>query len=121
MSRRPPSGRRSFVERPFVARMSPGAEVLTVSGILDELSIADFREALRTALETSEGSLTVDLSDVDFLPSLAIGVLVGAWKSGADVILVAREGCVAARVLKLTGLPHTHRPMSKAAAEPERA
>ena len=48
----------------------------------------------------------VDLSDVDFMPSMAIGVLVGALKrSEGRIQLVAAEQTIARQLLKICGLP----------------
>lgn len=101
-----PLKRRAFVERDFATRLSDDSRILFISGIVDELSICDFRRALRSALDAGAGTLTVDLSDVDFLPSIALGVLAGAHKAHEDFVILAREGCIAARVLRLAGLPY---------------
>jgi anti-anti-sigma factor len=96
-----------MVEDPFRTSVSADGRVLSVFGVLDELSVDDFRTALHQALSDSPEALTVDLSNVCFLPSLAIGVLVGALKTGAPIQLVASDGCIAARVLGITGLPYS--------------
>ena len=87
--------------------------VLTVSGAVDEEST----EALRQAIEESSGvssehpraDLEVDLSGVTFLPSVAIGVLVRAEQAfsadGANLVLAAKSGSLAHRVLTVSAMP----------------
>jgi hypothetical protein len=97
----------SSVETSFVTSLSADRRVLSVAGVLDELSVDDFRSALRDAIDSSEGTLEVDLSQVDFLPMLAMGILVGAMQRCPSVRIVAADGCLAARLLGLTGLPYS--------------
>jgi len=75
----------------FGAALQPDGTLL-LSGSVDELSVDDFREHLRQCLEASS-TPGVDVSDVDFLPSLAVGVLVGALQHDPPVLTaVARKG-----------------------------
>lgn len=96
-------------ERPFAVTTSPG--VLTVSGSVDEYAVIALRNALREQSEDYTRSLTVELSDADYLPSVAVSVLVTAIRSadqnGAKVSLVARTGSIAQRVLLVCALPYT--------------
>ena len=93
-------------ERPFSAVTGPDGRTLAVSGVIDELAVDDFRHALHRCMNGSGYAVVVDLSDVDFLPSMAIGVLVGAMKDDrGSVTALARRGCFAARVLGLCGIP----------------
>jgi anti-anti-sigma regulatory factor len=95
-------------ERPFGAALQPDGTLL-VSGSVDELSVDDFRAHLRQCLEAS-ATPCVDLSDVDFLPSLAVGVLVGALQHDPpELTVVARKGCIAAKVLNVCGIEFTSR------------
>ncbi len=97
-------------ERPFSAVTGPDGRTLAVSGAVDELALDDFRRALHLCMNGSSDAVVVDLSDVDFLPCMAIGVLVGAIKHDWDsVTVVARDGCFAARVLALCGIPFKNR------------
>ena len=81
--------------------------VLTVRGDIDLASAADFERSLRTALEGSPSSVTVDLAALTFIDSSGLRVLVSVSKEaqsrGATLGLrnVPRH---AQRVLDITGL-----------------
>lgn len=94
------------MEPSFATRSAGSWTVLAVSGELD-LSTAD---ALRAALD--EGSkassrIAVDLTEVSFLDSSSLGVLVAAMKRAkernGDLALVGVQGSPA-KVIALTGL-----------------
>lgn len=89
---------------------SPG--VLTVSGSVDEYAVLALRNALREHTDDYRTSLAVDLSDADYLPSVAVSVLVTAMRSaeenGASLTLVAKDGTIAQRVLLVCALPYRH-------------
>lgn len=95
-------------ERPFSALASPG--LLTVSGSVDEYAVIALRNALREQTQEYTTSLSVDLTDADYLPSVAVSVLVAAMRStdqnGADLSLVAAHGTIAQRVLMVCALPY---------------
>lgn len=92
-------------ERPFRADYSADDHSLTVSGSVDEMAADGLRSVVLAGIQLApDRELIIDLTDVDFLPSLALGVLVGARKRGHRVRLHADEGTVAFRVLTLTGL-----------------
>lgn len=95
-------------ERPFSATFSPG--LLTVSGSVDEYAVIALRNALRERTEEHTTSLAVDLSDADYLPSVAVSVLVAAIRAceqnGAELSLVAAAGTIAQRVLLVCALPY---------------
>ena len=71
-----------------------------------------FREALEKHSEGFTRDLVVDLDDVDFLPSLGVGVLAVALRTaeerGSRLELVAAKGTIAEQVLHICGLPHRH-------------
>ncbi len=96
-------------ERPFTATSSPG--LLIVSGSVDEYAVIALRNALREQTEDYTTSLTVDLTDADYLPSVAVSVLVSAMRTaeqnGVAVSLVAAAGTIAQRVLMVCALPYT--------------
>ena len=96
-------------ERPFTATSSPG--LLTVSGSVDEYAVIALRNALREQTADYTRSLTVDLTDADYLPSVAVSVLVAAMRSaeqnGTSVSLVAAAGTIAQRVLMVCALPYS--------------
>jgi anti-anti-sigma factor len=94
-------------ERPFQAVLMRDQRVLALSGVVDELSLPDLRDALREATDGYTSEVTVDLSDVDFLPSLALGVIIGVMKEAPGrVTLAVQKGSIARRVLEVSGLPH---------------
>ncbi len=96
-------------ERPFSTVVGPDGRTLAVSGSVDELAVDDFSRALQQCVNGSSDAVVVDLSDVDFLPSMGIAVLVRAMKpDGGSVTIVARRGCFAARVLTLCCIPFEH-------------
>ncbi|MDH4111502.1 MAG: STAS domain-containing protein [Actinomycetota bacterium] len=82
----------------------------TVVGISGELDLST-TEALRAALEQGLGDgtprLAVDLTDVTFMDSTSLGVLVGCLKQanerGGEMRLVGVQGSPA-KVIALTGL-----------------
>jgi anti-anti-sigma factor len=85
---------------------------LLVSGQVDEVSAPAFRDALDEHSEGFSRDLVVDVSDVDFLPSLGVAVLAVALRTarerGSVVELVATKGTIAEHVLEICGLPHRH-------------
>lgn len=102
-------------ERPFSSSYDAATSTLAVVGAIDVDHEPDFDAALVDAVKRAAdrgGPATVDLSEVDFFPSSALGVLVDATRratgpeAGRSYVLVARPGTVAARVLDLCGLPH---------------
>ena len=106
---RPLASLRPVIRRPFSHELSDDAQTLTLHGEVDEEAAVRLRELLRT-LGTGVGDeLTIELSDVDFLPSVAIGVLASARKiMGRDDVstrFVAARGTVAQRILTICGLP----------------
>lgn len=98
-------------ERPLEMTLEPESATLRVSGTVDELSAPPLRQALQKHSEDYTRDLVVDLDDVDFLPSLGVGVLAVAMRHaeehGVAIRLRATEGTIAQRVLHICGLPHT--------------
>jgi anti-anti-sigma factor len=84
--------------------------VLVAHGDLDEAGTFELRSVLAQATDQLTTGLTIDLSDVDFLPSSAIGVLAkaqtGARRNGATITFVAVDGSVSQRVLTVCGLDY---------------
>lgn len=95
-------------ERPFAATSNPG--LLTVSGSVDEYAVIALRNALREQTEDHTRSLSVDLTDADYLPSVAVSVLVAAMRAceqnDVSLSLVAAPGTIAQRVLMVCALPY---------------
>ena len=98
---------------PFTTSKCGDGRTLAVSGCIDELAVDDFRRALHDHVVGSADAV-IDLSDVDYLPSMAIGALVGALKHKRNqVTLVAREGSRSAKLLRICGLPFEYEAMSE--------
>lgn len=98
-------------EMPFDTLFLVESSTLVVLGCIDELHIEAFREAIRAASLDHGRDLVVDVSEVEFMPSVAVGVLVGAAKkcaaSGTALQVQARKGTIARRVLDICGLAVT--------------
>jgi anti-anti-sigma factor len=96
-----------MLDRTFQADFSDGT--LRVRGEVDDYGIIHLRNLLAEHGTTPGGHLVVDLSDVAYLPSVAVGVLTralgAARKADTEIVLVARRGCIAQRVLMVCALP----------------
>jgi anti-anti-sigma factor len=95
-------------ETPFDTLFFAESSTLVVLGCIDELHVDAFRERLRAATGDYHRDLVIDLSEAEFIPSVAVGVMVGATKAcranGATLRLDARSGTIARRVLDICGL-----------------
>ena len=100
-------------ERPLSLSFDSDARTLFVGGFIDELSGGALRDALRKYSGDYSERLLVDLSDVDFLPSLGVGVLAVAIRTAADnnvaLELATTDGTVSQQVLNICGLPYLSR------------
>jgi anti-anti-sigma factor len=96
--------------RPFHYALDEEHGVLVLHGELDEPASTELRETITKATKELTSGLAVDLADVSFLPSPAIGVLATAKEDarshGATITFVAPEGSVAARLLTICALDH---------------
>lgn len=96
---------------PLLLSFDAVSSTLFVGGSVDEMSADTLRSALNRCLGETASTLTVDLTNVSFLTSVGIGVLAAAVHRGADlgatVVVVAKAGSIAERVLAICGLPHT--------------
>ncbi|MER6988429.1 STAS domain-containing protein [Saccharopolyspora hirsuta] len=88
-------------------RLPGDVALITVSGEIDVYTSPALRERLTDAVHDGARRLIVDLSQVDFLDSTALGALVGGLKrmraADGDLVLV----CTAERLIKIfriTGL-----------------
>lgn len=97
-------------ERAFSYETSPETGRLVLHGDLDEGTTLQFRTLLGELSDGLTQDLTVELTDLDLLPSSAIGVIANAQdtarKRGAALSLVAADGTIAARVLTICGLAY---------------
>jgi anti-anti-sigma factor len=84
--------------------------VLTLHGELDEVASVELRELLKKVTDEFSTDLAIDLEDVTFMPSAAIGVLASSREkarlNGATVRFVAPAGTIAARLLTICGLDY---------------
>ncbi len=89
------------------------------------LTAAMFEAAIATELDKHPAALIVDLSDVDFLASHGLRVLIDAYDgiAGDTAFLIVAEGPVTARPLTLMGIteiiavyPTLHEALLKLAA-----
>ncbi|MBB6627479.1 hypothetical protein H5V45_09105 [Nocardioides sp. KIGAM211] len=96
------------MDRTFEATFDNG--MLRVRGDIDDYGIIALRNLLAEHGTTAGRTLTVELSEVDYLPSVAVGVLTrglaSALRAGGGLDLVARRGSVAQRVLMVCALPY---------------
>lgn len=80
--------------------------VVLVSGVVDMLTSSQLEAAIDSALEQRPAAVVVDFTDVDFLASAGMGVLVAAHdKAGSEVkFSVVADGPATSRPLKLVGI-----------------
>jgi anti-sigma B factor antagonist len=82
-----------------------GVVLLTVRGEADLQVAPELRDRLESALDTDARSIVLDLSEVTFVDSMTLGVLVGSAKraraSGGELRLVTPAGPVR-RILEVT-------------------
>jgi anti-sigma B factor antagonist len=82
-------------------RSEAGWTVLTVSGEIDIATAPSLRERLHGLLTENNPQLVVDLDDVGFLDSTALGVLVGGLKRARSEGGEVRIVCTQPRVRKV--------------------
>jgi|SRR5580704_17342935 anti-sigma B factor antagonist len=95
-------------EAQFEATVSePGVPVLLVRGEIDVASAPEFHASLSDLIGQGPEIIIVDMSDVSFIDSTGLGVLVGAEKqmrdAGQALRLVVTQPQII-RLLELTGL-----------------
>jgi anti-sigma B factor antagonist len=82
-----------------------GAVVLRLGGELDLYNADDVRTALAVAIDGGTARIVVDMSDVEFVDSTALGVLIEARsKLGEDGLLLAAPQLETRRTLQVSGL-----------------
>jgi anti-sigma B factor antagonist len=89
------------------ARPHHGHTVVDLRGDLDIASVDDLRGQLRSARQAYGDHLILDLSDLDFMDSQGLSVIIGCHKAvsaaGGSLALVAPRPIVK-RTLEITGL-----------------
>jgi anti-sigma B factor antagonist len=80
--------------------------IVAASGVVDMLTAPQLEQALNAALDKKPGNLVVDLTEVEFLASAGMGVLVAAHDEAGTVtrLCVVAEGPATSRPLKLVGI-----------------
>ena len=88
-------------------RVDGQTPVLSIRGEIDVATAPELRDRLLAVAQTGNEIVVVDLSEVTFLDSTALGVLVSGLKrfrsGGGDLRLVV-TGRSVAKVLEITGL-----------------
>ncbi len=98
----------SVHETPFRATYRSETNTLVVCGAIGETDRHAFRQALRDATDGYRRAVTVDLTAVEFFPSLAVGVLIGARRScgpRGGITVLAGPDSIVRRVLDIVGIP----------------
>ncbi|HMD44517.1 MAG TPA: STAS domain-containing protein [Acidimicrobiales bacterium] len=84
-----------------------GVPVVSVTGEIDVATAPGLREHLQALVASGSSTIVVDLLNVSFLDSTALGVLVGVLKrcreAGGDLRLVVAEPRIL-KVFEITGL-----------------
>ena len=95
---------------PYSSSFDEGSSTLVPRGEIDEAAGIVLRDEITKYSRDFARTIRVDLSGVDYFPSLAVGVLATARRkaqtAGVELMLTAAEGTVAQRVLTICGLDH---------------
>ena len=94
----------------YSASFDEGSSTLALRGEIDEAAGVLLRDEITKYSSDFSRTIRVDLTAVDYFPSLAVGVLATARRkaeqAGSDLVLAAAEGTVAQRVLTICNLEH---------------
>ncbi|KKE99226.1 STAS domain-containing protein [Mycolicibacterium obuense] len=87
-------------------RWVDGVAIVAVSGVVDMLTSPQLESAIDTALAQKPSAVVIDFTNVEFLASAGMGVLVAAHdKAGSEVAFsVVADGPATSRPLKLVGI-----------------
>jgi anti-sigma B factor antagonist len=90
-------------------KMIDGAQVLAVQGDVDMVTAPLLTQAVDTLLAQAVDAVIIDLTEIDFLASVGMTVLVTAQQECGDAkrLVVVADGPAASRPLKLVGLDNT--------------
>jgi anti-anti-sigma factor len=80
--------------------------VISAAGVIDMLTSPQLEASIATCMDKRPSAVIIDLSDVDFLASAGMGVLVAACDraSGTCGFAVVADGPATSRPLQLVGL-----------------
>jgi anti-sigma B factor antagonist len=82
-----------------------GGVVVRLAGELDLYNAEDIRHALTAAIDGGAARIVVDMAEVEFVDSTALGVLIEARsKLGRDGVLLAAPRLETRRTLEVSGL-----------------
>ena len=83
-----------------------GVAIVSATGAIDMLTAPDLAQAIRTSLGKQPTAVIVDLTDVDFLASAGMQVLVAANEDAEPDtrLVVVADGPATSRPLKITGI-----------------
>jgi anti-sigma B factor antagonist len=94
------------------AKLGPGAFVVSVTGEADLLTAPEIERELDTVLKLGGRAVVVDLAEVGFIDSTAIGVLLRMQPRfrarGGNLVIVSNDRRVL-RTLEITGLDRVFR------------
>ncbi|TDL07406.1 anti-sigma factor antagonist [Mycolicibacterium obuense] len=87
-------------------RWVDGVAIVAVSGVVDMLTSPQLESAIDAALAQKPSAVVIDFTNVEFLASAGMGVLVAAHdKAGSEVAFsVVADGPATSRPLKLVGI-----------------
>jgi len=80
--------------------MSGNVLLLSVDGNIDFAGVADLEKALKTHIETGGARIVVDFSNVTYVDSVAMGLLLRTVSAARNVDGDLKLACVTANVLK---------------------
>ena len=96
-----------MLERPFTSELD--GETLVLHGSVEYDAVIELRNLIAEHSDEHAKDLTIDLSDVDYFPSVAVGViakaLAAAHEKGTRLDLVAKPGSVPQRVRTICAIP----------------
>ena len=80
--------------------------VVAASGVVDMLTAPELERAARAALDKNPTGFVIDFTDVDFLASAGMGVIVAMHEEiGSDMrFCIVADGPATSRPLKLVGI-----------------
>ena len=99
-----------------------GHYVIAARGEIDLFTAPELKQVITEAIESGERRVAIDLSEVSFLDSTALGVLIGAVKrlrSRDGVLTIVNTDANIAKTFEITGLDQifTIRPTRDEAVE----
>jgi anti-anti-sigma factor len=89
---------------PLSIRDVDGTTVVSLSGAVDAMTAAAVRDGIKLALESGPRALVIDLTQVDFLASVGLEILVTTRQAvdASTPVVVVADGPVTRRPIELT-------------------